>query len=153
METTDYCSYELSLALKKAGFCESCNYGYSVKTRIEPEVSFGEPKIMHSKAPKNYNDNRKGIEKGLDFCSAPTLWQAQKWLREKYGIHIDICIYPDYSVDADGNVCDKWDYWGFDLHAIVGSEQILADCGKYNLYEEALATGIEVALKLLDNQK
>lgn len=83
MNNEDYVSYELALKLKACGFDEPCDYGYSVKMRLEPEVSFGKPKTVHSKDPKNYNDNRKGIEKGLSFCSAPTLWQAQKWLREK----------------------------------------------------------------------
>lgn len=67
MGANDYCSYELSLALKAVGFNVPCNYGYSVKMRLEPEVSFGEPKMVHSKDQKNYNDNRKGIEKGLSF--------------------------------------------------------------------------------------
>lgn len=86
MGANDYCSYELSLALKAVGFNVPCNYGYSVKMRLEPEVSFGEPKMVHSKDQKNYNDNRKGIEKGLSFCSVTTLWHAQKWLREVKGI-------------------------------------------------------------------
>jgi len=92
MNPEDYVSYPLALALKKAGFDEPCHYGYSVKMRLEPEISFGEPKMAHSKAPKNYNDNRKGIAKGLEFCSAPTLWQAQKWLRDKRKIDLELRV-------------------------------------------------------------
>ena len=63
MNPEDYVSYSLALALKKHGFDEPCHYGYSVKMRLEPEISFGEPKMVHGKTPKNYNDNRKGIAK------------------------------------------------------------------------------------------
>lgn len=149
MNPKDYCSYELSKALKECGFDEPCNYGYSVKVRLEPEVSFGEPKMVHSKDPKNYNDNRKGIEKGLSFCSAVPLWQAQKWLREKCGIHVDACVFSDYSTDADGKVCDRWDFWGFDLYAVVGGKKMVDDDGEYDSYEQALSEGIKSALELI----
>lgn len=138
MNNEDYCSYELSKALKAAGFDEPCNYGYSVKMRLEPDVSFGEPKIVHSKAPKNYNDNRKGIEKGLSFCSAPTLWRAQKWLREKKNWHIIIepCIWESLT-------------YGFKLwYRFRG--YVNADKGFYfSSYERALSAGISAALELI----
>lgn len=152
MSNEDYVSYELALKLKACGFDEPCNYGYSVKMRLEPEVSFGEPKMVHSKSPKNYNDNRKGIEKGLSFCSAPHIYHAQKWLREEYGIHIDVCTYSDYSTDADGNVCDRWDFWGFELYAIVGGERIAIDDDEYDFYEQALSAGIASALELIEQE-
>lgn len=98
----DYCDYKLSLALKACGFDEPCNYGYSVKMRLEPEVSSGEPKMVHSKDPKNYNDNRKGIEKGLSFCSAVPLWHAQKWLREKKSIAINVIAHGCHDKYREG---------------------------------------------------
>lgn len=146
----DFVSYDLALKLKACGFDEPCNYGYSVKMRLEPEVSFGEPKMVHSKDQKNYNDNRKGIEKGLSFCSAPTLYHAQKWLREKCGIHVDVCPYSDYSTDADGKICDRWDFWGFDLYAVVGGERMIDDDGEYDSYECALSAGIASVLELIE---
>ena len=149
MNPEDYVSYPIALALKKAGFDEPCHYGYSVKMRLEPEISFGEPKMVHSKAPKNYNDTRKGIEKGLEFCSAVPLWQAQKWLREEWGIHIDVCIYSDYSTDADGKVCDRWDFWVFDLYAVNGGDMMEDGDGEYDSYEQALSAGVAAAFKLI----
>lgn len=152
MEANDYCSYELSLALKAAGFDEPCHYGYSVKTRLEPELSFGDPKIVHSKAPKNYNDNRKGIAKGLEFCSAPTLWQAQKWLRNtalfnvgvnpalptrKWQFYID--DLNQHVNPHDGELMTRWD----------DDMQEKADEQMYDSYEQALSAGIEAALELI----
>lgn len=146
----DYVSYKLALALKACGFDVPCNYGYSVKMRLEPEASFGEPKTVHSKDPKNYNDNRKGIEKGLSFCSAPTLWQAQKWLREEKGIDVLVwncaCGYGWEISKADtqsrGTTLMVYDDNGEDM-----------DSGMWLTYENALSAGIAVALQLLDNQK
>ena len=138
METTDYCSYELSKALKAAGFDEPCNYGYSVKMRLEPEVFFGEPKMVHSKVPKNYNDNRKGIEKGLSFCSAPLLYHAQKWLRDKKDWHIIVrpCIWESLTYE--------FMLW----HRFRGYEN--ADKGFYfSSYEQALSEGIKSAIELI----
>lgn len=138
METTDYCSYELSKALKSAGFDEPCNYGYSVKLRLEPEVSFGEPKMVHSKDPKNYNDNRKGIEKGLEFCSAVSLWQAQKWLREKKEIFVEVT----------SEALHDWDFFVMELDedANVG---VVRGSEIYPSYEQALSAGISAALELI----
>jgi hypothetical protein len=83
------------------------------------------------------------------ICSAAHIYQVQKWLREKYGIHIDVCPYSDYSTDADGKVCDRWDFWGFDLYANVGGEKMVDDDGEYDSYEQALSEGIKSALELI----
>lgn len=135
----DYCSYELSKALKSCGFDEPCNYGYSVKMRLEPEVSFGEPKMVHSKDPKNYNDNRKGIEKGLSFCSAVPLWQAQKWLREKKGIAINVIAH-------DGGA---YDYDIVFLPNAVDCDSTIDRATFSRTYEEALSEGITSVLELI----
>lgn len=134
----DYCSYELSKALKAAGFDEPCNYGYSVKMRLEPEVSSGEPKMVHSKAPKNFNDNRKGIEKGLSFCSAPHIYRAQKWLREK-GIAV--------SVQANEIQGELW--YSADIITTKGVNELVDGGFDYMEYEAALSAGIAAALELL----
>lgn len=120
--------------------------------RLQPELSFGDPKIVHSKAPKNYNDNRKGIAKGLEFCSAPTLWQAQKWLRNtalfnvgvnpalptrKWQFYID--DLNQHVNPHDGELMTRWD----------DDMQEKADEQMYDSYEQALSAGIEAALELI----
>lgn len=133
----DYCSYELSKALKAAGFDEPCNYGYSVKMRLEPEVSFGEPKMVHSKAPKNFNDNRKGIEKGLSFCSAVPLWQAQKWLREKKKMHCQVLL----------NGVRSMYFW--QVREMIGNGRYADSTSQYDVYEDAMGDCISAALELI----
>lgn len=145
----DYCSYELSKALKECGFDEPCNYGYSVKLRLEPEVSFGEPKMVHSKDPKNYNDNRKGIEKGLSFCSAVPLWQAQKWLREKWGVVVS--VHPESKFLKDERTY-KHTGWGYSILRINKNGNMAPGSIGHVLmakYEQALSAGIKSCVENL----
>ena len=141
MNPEDYVSYPLALALKKAGFDEPCHYGYSVKMRLEPEISFGDPKMVHSKTPKNYNDNRKGIAKGLEFCSAVPLWQAQKWLRERKKLHCQVLL----------NGVRTMYFW--QIRELVGNGKHAESKHQYEIYEDALSDCLKAALKLLDNEK
>lgn len=132
----DFVSYELAVKLKACGFDEPCNYGYSVKMRLEPEVSFGEPKMVHSKDQKNYNDNRKGIEKGLSFCSAPHIFHAQKWLREKWGIY----------AYCEPNCLKKWFARAIDL---AKNEDLLFDGEMFDNFEKATEYAISAAMELI----
>lgn len=123
MEANDYCSYELSTALKAAGFDEPCRYLY------------GDGVLKRNCSKGNFNAPREiRLEDSyLEICSAPTLWQAQKWLREK-GIDIEIRVW------------------------IVGNEReyrpyiMPPKCRDFiayppkKLYESALSAGIEAAL-------
>lgn len=141
----DFCSYELSKALKACGFDEPCNYGYSVKMRLGPEVSFGEPKMVHSKAPKNFNDNRKGIEKGLSFCSAVPLWHAQKWLREKKELFIEVS--PNFGMRARATFgITSHEFTLFDSRGHIINDM---DRSTYPSYEAALSAGIKSCVENL----
>lgn len=137
MNNEGYVSYELALKLKACGFDEPCIAQWSV----EPD---GKPMLLGSTAFVFSNAELKGRD-----VTAPLLYHAQKWLREEWGIHVDVCVYADYSTDADGKVCDRWDFWGFDLYAVVGGDRIGADDSEYDSYEEALAAGIAAALELI----
>lgn len=140
MNPDNYVSYPIALALKKAGFDEPCHYGYSVKMRLEPEISFGEPKMVHSKTPKNYNDNRKGIAKGLEFCSAVPLWQAQKWLRDIRKIDIELRVWF---------VGDTREYRPY---IMPPKKHDFIAYPPEKSYESALSAGIAAALELIDNE-
>lgn len=133
----DYVSYELAKKLKECGFNELCIAQWA----CEPD---GKPMLVGSTAFVLSNAELKGRD-----VTAPLLFHAQKWLREEYGIHIDVCTYSDYSTDADGKVCDRWDFWGFDLYAVVGGEKMIDDDGEYESYEQALSAGISAALELI----
>ena len=142
MNPEDYVSYPLALALKKAGFDYPCYFYYTRKDSPDDHVY----STTSEEAPIDYN---RSVYAG---CSMPTLAQAQKWLRDRCGIHIDVCIYSDYSTDADGKVCDRWDFWGFDLYAVSGGEMMEDGDGMYDSYEQTLSAGIAAALELIEKK-
>lgn len=143
MNNEDYASYELAKKLKECGFAEPCDHYY-----IKDNAPDGTAWIVPTTDREDFNaDSDCPFCKPL--CSAPTLAQVQKWLREKKGIHVDVCIYSDCSTDADGKVCDKWDFWGFELYKVVGGYRMVDDDGEYDFYEQALSAGIASALELI----
>lgn len=75
MEAADYCDYKLSLALKTVGFDEPCIAQWA----CEPD---GKPMLVGSTAFVFSNAELKGRD-----VTAPLLFHAQKWLREKKGIY------------------------------------------------------------------
>lgn len=147
MNPEDYVSYPLALALKKAGFDWECDRCYAKTDEIKHE-------FVCMTVSRDYNKPRDCEPPFLTpICSAVPLWQAQKWLREEWGIHINVCIYSDYSTDADGKVCDRWDFWGFDLYAVSGGAMMEDGDGEYDTYESALSAGIAAALELIENER
>ena len=140
-----YVSFVYAKALKRLGFAEKVNHGYARKLRIEPNLSYGDVKEVHSKDPKNYNDSRKGADKGIYFYSAPRLDQAAEWLLKKKGYYIEVlfCV---------GNGVDQSDGW---IYNIVGiwSYEIEHDYTTYALPEFALSAGIDKAFELLEKKK
>ena len=145
----EYVTYECAVKLKELGFAEKVNHGYLKKICIEPKLSVGDLKEVHSKVPKNYNDNRKGAEKGLFFYSAPRLDQAAAWLREVKGIHISVNPYMGYDVDADGELYNEYPSWGFELMDVASADFMNDAGGNHTSYELALSAGIDAALELL----
>lgn len=137
METTDFCSYELSKRLKGCGFNEPCDHYYN-----------GHGNLNRYADTDRINRNTNGHH--TPSCSAPTLAHAQKWLREEKGIDVLVwncaCGYGWEISKADpqsrGTTLEFYDDNGEDR-----------DSGMWLTYENALSAGINVALQLLDNEK
>lgn len=123
METTDYVSYDVALALKKCGFDESC---YS-KWAVEPD---GKPFLMGSCLAEFVSSECKGRD-----VLAPFIWQAQKWLREKKQLAIIVGM-------------TRFDDWFYGIYDNCG--KCLKDDGtqRYS-YEQALSAGIMAAVELI----
>lgn len=120
----DYCDYKLSLALKAAGFDYGCYYYYTKRYSDNAVVC-----LYSKESPTDYNKMPGAI------CSMPTLWQAQKWLREKHRLHI--------LVDFD--LYGKWYYKLFPIGGCCVDE---GNSG-YTTNEAALSAGILAALDLI----
>lgn len=127
MNTTDYVSYPLALALKEAGFDEPC----IAKWAVEPD---GKPALLGTTTFVFENSECAG----RDAC-APLLWQAQQWLREKKYIHVE----PAYAFESKFVLYIKSSKLG--LFKILDQQ--------FGTYEQALTTGIAAALELIEKSK
>lgn len=139
----DVCSYELSFALKKAGFDEPCDhyYAYDEKSKIKH--------LLISASPSEWDWNYSELPEFVHpECSAPHIYHAQKWLRNKYGLHVTVCPCMDSASDADGQVCDEWQFWFFDVMQVSTARFLVDGEGRFDSYEQALSEGIKSALEL-----
>lgn len=136
MKTDDFVSYDLAQRLKEVEFKEHCKNAY---LKIGRKVKL----LYWGTAAKLANDM------GGEYVSAPTLWHAQKWLREKWGIHVDACVFSDSSTDADGRKCDEWRYWASNIMLVETAQTIVEVDEVCDSYEQALSAGISAALELI----
>lgn len=123
METTDYCSYELSKRLKDCGFDEPCDHLYNCHGNLNRYAD-----------TDRINRNTNGHH--TPSCSAPTLAHAQKWLREKKHL----------SVEPYANIVANFNYNIADLESFADSK---GQGIGYESYECALAAGISASLELI----
>ena len=106
----DYISFDTAKMLKNKGFDEFCRYTY-----MENENSVGITVSTNSKLPK-------------EVYSMPTLWEAQKYLRETHKIHIVV----DFNKSG----------WYYRLYDMVENELIEESYLRYKSFELALEAGI-----------
>lgn len=133
MTAEDYVSYPLALALKKHGFDELCDHYWYKAYANSDEMN------MRQASADDFNND----DWDVPHCSAPTLWQAQKWLREVKRI----------EVNASWESIKR--YWFFytnlmDVSDIVNLEDISDSV--YSTYEQALSAGIAAALELIEKK-
>ena len=145
MNTEDYVSYPIALALKACGFDEPCRCCYVVDKDTESNIEFTE-----YASRSKWNSAKIGGSKYLyKHISAPTLAHAQKWLREKCGLHVVGLPCMDSASDADGQVCDEWQFWFFDIMQVSTARFLVDGEGRFDSYEQALSEGIKSALELI----
>ena len=146
----DYCDYEICVALKELGYKvpTSAYYMPHHKDLIWVSNPFRGGYVIdcfysHNSLPKDVMT--------ANFIDAPTLWEAQKWLREEKGMLVDSMVFADNSIDADGKVVDRWIYYSCAILNTSTAEFIRSydQSDEYDTYEEALLEGIKEAVKLL----
>lgn len=129
METTDFCPYELSKKLKACGFDEPCEHYWSKAYKNSDRMA-----IRQASADDYNNDDWD-----VPHCSAPHIYHAQKWLREKKGIAINVIAH-------DGGA---YDYDIVFLPNAVDCDYPIDRATFSRTYEEALSEGISAALELI----
>lgn len=120
----DYVSYELAVKLKACGFDEPCIAQWA----CEPD---GKPMLLGSTAFVFSNAKLKGRD-----VTAPLLFHAQKWLREKKGIY----------AYCEPNCLKKWFARAIDL---AKNEDLLFDGEMFDNFEKATEYAISAALELI----
>ena len=78
-----------------------------------------------------------------DAYYIPSIYEVQKWLREKKGI---IIVIPPYSYDYI-NETHTWTY------EVWLGDNLERDAHKFHSYEEALLEGVRASVKLLKEEK
>lgn len=136
MKINDNCSYELSKALKASGFDEPCGKSVKIIPGTERE-EWDEEECQWCRI------------QDIEYYPKISLWQAQKWLREKWDLHIDVLPDSDCSFDVHGHVCKEWNFWVFDIIHVISTLKTAEGNDRYYSYEQALSAGIVAALELI----
>ena len=113
----DYCDYDTCVALKELGYDDSTDLRYN---------SYG------------------SLGNFLGGIKAPTLYEAQKWLREEK--KIDVLVYLD---DLKGYFPFIKIWEGFWKTFIILEEMEDKKVSYFVNYEEALSEGVRQAVKIL----
>lgn len=122
MNKEDFVSYETAKKLKAAGFDEPCSYYYNADCA---DIQY--TKYIY------YNDNDS-------YCSAPTLWQAAKWLREEKKMHCQVLL----------NGTRTMYFW--QVRELVGNGKYADSIHQYDVFEDAMRDCIDAALDLITNK-
>ena len=131
MNNEDYCSYELSKALKACGFDEPCLTFYDTNKELG--------RALDTDNFNHLGETYRG-EWFTDTISAPTLAHAQKWLREKKRIY----------AYCEPNCLKKWFARAIDL---AKNEDLLFDGEMFDNFEKATEYAISAALELIKEGK
>jgi hypothetical protein len=117
-------SFEAAKIAKEKKFNWGTNYYYHENTTYERRIGL------------NYNNKSEN-----HYTSAPTQSLLQKWLREKYNIHI--VLIPTITMYWTFKICNL----GNELIEVPPYKNINAN--DYSTYEEALEAGLLEMLKLI----
>lgn len=129
MNTEDYVSYPIALALKACGFDEPCDHYYTPNKTLH---------IVKSNALAPEITNNRFLDEIDDgCCTAVPLWQAQKWLREKKKMHCQVLL----------NGVRSMYFW--QVRELVGNGKYADSNRQYDVYEDALTDCLSAALDLL----
>ena len=139
----DYCDYDTCVALKKLGFPQ--DYIFARYAEVDKWVEY----TSHKKGDLIISEDRFAFTLEDESIVAPLLYEAQKWLRKKRGMHVVPelgLIYRDKNgLTQNYRVLVK----DMDSDIII---TLYNDRDDFESYEEALSKGIRKAAELLKNK-
>lgn len=136
----DYVSYELAKKLKECGFDEPCDKWIASKSFSYYDAD--ECCDHNAVIKKGWFISQKNKERyDQDALPYLTLWQAQKWLREKKNWHI---------------IVEPIIWWGLKYEIKLWHESRVDENDNrgfyFSSYETALSAGIKQALDLINTK-
>ena len=154
MTHEDFVTYEQAKILKDLGFDWECTHYYWENSESLREYLAKNIDMYHNSWDFNYTEyiDEYTIPSGKHFrenrfedaYSAPTLAQAQKWLREDK----DICVMPIKCTKIGNSIDGK--YYS-EIRAMDG-KMIRCSYQVRETYEEALSVGLDEALEIIKNK-
>ena len=136
----DYCDYETCVALKELGYKVPTSAYYMPKNS---QLIFVINQFRGGAAMDCFYSNNSLPKECMasDFIDAPTMWEAQKWLREEKKLFVEITI----------EAFDQTYIW--EIYRTENSILIAFGDSSHNTYEEALSEGIKEAVKILKEER
>lgn len=139
-----FVSFETAKLLKDAGFDVPCRGIY--RTDRTGDNVFREYERNNTKDDLCWN-SADGFQ--YEYL-APTQDLAARWLREVYNLHVTADPFGDFSLDADGEIVDKFTYWGYIILNAITGDMAEDNDERFDNYEEAFEAGLQKAIKLAD---
>ena len=137
--TIDHVSRKTAVMLRENGFDELC---YAFYIDDEQDVKFSQNWCRNHALNSNYKEH--------EFYTAPSLFSAKRWIKDKYGLFIEIrCEWVKGKSIFDNDVCHGYCYLVTTLKrpSSVKEEYLLSD-EIYDSENLALDSAIQHALTL-----
>lgn len=129
----DFCDYDTCVALKELGYeiPTSAYYMPNNNQLIFVSNPFRGGYVIdcfcsHNSFPKDVMTS--------NYIDAPTMWEAQKWLREEKHLHIEVRWYSNLRYE-------------YEVKEAEG--KVIAEGCAFPTYEEALSTAVRMAVESL----
>ena len=129
MTDKDYVSKDVAILLSKIGFEEKCSAYYN---KVFKDV------LVHANVRRGGYVTKYTIKVEDEGVLAPTLYEAQMWLIDKFGLFVHI----DYDIEFIFELIDvggKYNELGENIILVYGNDN--------DSYQEALNNGIKDAIE------
>ena len=153
----DYCDYETCVALKELGYKIPTSAYYMPKNS---QLIFVINQFRGGAAMDCFYSNNSLPKECMasDFVDAPTMYEAQMWLREEKEVYVTVIPeYNEFGPIKGVKYRLEVAYWKDDEFGYETIEWLDEECPHtivtFDSYEEALSEGIKEAVKLLKEKE